>query len=160
MTTRTLLLFALDGVLVEPGGARRLPGAAEALVKIRHSGDAVLSLLTREAEDDARRKTEETVSGMSRYLDLDVGAYGPDATPSDARRLAVGAYDCAFTVLAVTGPAPGEVTRVRAGADTVVAVAPQAQAGALRAAGADHVLSGLDELPEVLTSARTNAEPR
>lgn len=153
MATRTLLLFALDGVLIEPGGTKRLPGAAEALVTIRHSGDAVLSLLTRDTEADARRKTEETVSGMARYLDLDVGAYGPDGTPAGARARAAESYGCAFTVVAIVGAAPDETARVRPDADTVIAVAPDAQADTLRAAGADHVVSGLAALPGLLAHA-------
>jgi phosphoglycolate phosphatase-like HAD superfamily hydrolase len=146
---RRLVLFDVDGVLVEKGELRRLPGAAEALAQLRHGTDAVLSLVTGQDEEEARRKT--TSVGVERYLDFVVGAYGSDIEGraklvSLARRRAEHAYGCEFEALVVVGAA-ADLAYVRADAHVVVVVAPpgSAQVGPL-GAGADHIVTNLLEL--------------
>ena len=151
MVARRLLLFDVDGVLVETGELRRPPGAAEALARLRHDGDAVLSLVTGDDEREARRKTD--VVGVNRYLDLDVGAYGSDSEDrsklvSLARRKAQDSYGCEFEVLVVTAGSAADVANVRPDADLVLAVASTETAG-LRAAGADHVVTSLLDVVEL-----------
>jgi phosphoglycolate phosphatase-like HAD superfamily hydrolase len=147
MTTRYLVLFDVDGVLVEQGELRRPPGAAEALAQLRHDGDAVLSVVTGQPEDEARHRTD--VVGVNRYLDLDVGAYGSDTEDrstlvSLARRRAQEAYGGEFTVLAVTGESAADVAHLRPHADVVVAlVGKKAETAGLLAAGADHAVTSL-----------------
>jgi phosphoglycolate phosphatase-like HAD superfamily hydrolase len=164
MTRRRLLLFDVDGVLVDRGELRRLPGAAEALAQLRHGGDAVLSLLTGEDEDVARHKT--TVVGVERYLDFAVGGYGSDgedrsALVSSARRKAENSYGCAFSTLVVTADSADQVALARADADLVVAVAEtEAAAAELWAAGADHVLANLTALVPLATVPELAADVR
>jgi ribonucleotide monophosphatase NagD (HAD superfamily) len=99
MTIRTLVLFELDGVLVEQKSSRRLPGTAETLAQLRHGGDTVLSLLTADDMDSARRRT--TATGLDRYLDFAVGAYGSDPA-SLAKERARESYGADFAVVVVT----------------------------------------------------------
>ncbi|WP_020667100.1 hypothetical protein [Amycolatopsis nigrescens] len=142
MAARRLLLFDVDGVLIEKGELRRPPGAAEALAQLRHDGNAVLSLLTEEDEAGARRRTDKV--GVDRYLDLDVASCGPAAQVSFARQKAEDGYGCEFTVVAVTAASTADVARARPQADIVVAVDPTETAGdELRAAGADQVVTTL-----------------
>ncbi len=145
MVARRLLLFDLDGVLLETGELRRSAAAAEALALLRHEGDAVLSLVTGEDEGEARRKTD--VVGVNRYLDLDVGVYGSDSENwseqvSLARRKARESYGCEFEVMVVTAGSTTDVANARRTADLVFAVSSTEAAG-LRAAGADHVVTDL-----------------
>jgi phosphoglycolate phosphatase-like HAD superfamily hydrolase len=109
--TRMLVLFDIDGVLVEQGGSSRLPGTAETMAQLRHAGH-VLSLLTGEDEDTARQRT--TKVGVDRYLDYAVAACGgaPLATAVERTRAAYGGD---FTVVVVAAE-----TSQTAGADHVV----------------------------------------
>jgi hypothetical protein len=101
---RKLVLFEVDGVLLEPATTRRLPGTAEALAGIRHGGDAVLTVLTSADQAEARHRI--TVAGLERYLDLDVGAYGVTddraAAVDASRSRAAAGYGCPFEALVVT----------------------------------------------------------
>jgi phosphoglycolate phosphatase-like HAD superfamily hydrolase len=109
--TRMLVLFDVDGVLVEQGGSSRLPGTAEAMAQLRHGGH-VLSLLTGEDEDSARRRT--TKVGVDRYLDYTVAACG-GAPLAGAVQRAEAAYGGEFTVVVVAAE-----TSQTEGADHVV----------------------------------------
>jgi ribonucleotide monophosphatase NagD (HAD superfamily) len=150
MGTRQLLLFDVDGVLVERGGTRRLPGAAEAMAQLRHSGDAVLSLLTEQDEDSARRRI--TLVGVDRYLDLTVAGYAgaPVATVVRRARAAYGG----FTVVVVTADA---ARAPRADVDIVIAVATDASAS--RPAGADDVVTNLVDLVALVGTAPRASAP-
>lgn len=142
MGARTLVLFDIDGVLVERGGSRRLPGAAEALAQLRHGGDIVLSLLTAQDEATARRRT--TATGVDRYLDLTVGAYGSDSVAT-ARGRAKDSYGTDFAVVVVTADPAGPTTE---GADAVVAVGPGQPA-------ADHTVGSLVEIVQLVQQTKT-----
>jgi phosphoglycolate phosphatase-like HAD superfamily hydrolase len=96
--TRMLVLFDVDGVLVEQGGSSRLPGTAEAMARLRHACH-VLSLLTGEDENSARRRT--TKVGVDRYLDYTVAACGGAPLAAAVER-ARAAYGGEFTVVVVT----------------------------------------------------------
>lgn len=158
MPARRLVLFDLDGVLVEPGQPRRLPGTAEALARLRGTSDAVLSLLTGETKDEAERKV--TGAGVGRYLDPEVGAYGPDTEDRAkavalARRRAKDSYGCEFAAVVVTAASTPDIAQVSAEAETVVAVAEDSAGPELRAAGAGHVVSRLvDGVEPMLGSGR------
>jgi phosphoglycolate phosphatase len=155
MTVRTLMLFALDGVLVTPDGASRLPGAAEALAALRQRGDVVPSLITGEPAGEARRRATEV--GLERYLDFTVGAYGSDsADPARlvpiARERARDHYGDLTTV--VVAATRDEVRWARPAADVVLAVVagadvPGALLDALHTAGADHLLTGVADVVEL-----------
>jgi phosphoglycolate phosphatase len=155
---RQLVLFDLRGVLVERGGSRRLPGAAEALAQFRHSGDAVLSLLTAEDESSARTRAIEV--GVDRYLDLAVAAYRADtgSPVATARERAQAVYGGEFEVVVVTADSEADVAGVRADADVVIAVATgTSTVPQLRAAGADHVLTNLVDLVALARDANRAA---
>jgi hypothetical protein len=151
MGTRQLLLFDVDGVLVERGGTRRLPGAAEAMAQLRHSGDAVLSLLTEQDEDSARRRI--TLVGVDRYLDLTVAGFAGAPVAPVVRR-ARAAYGGEFTVVVVTADA---ARAPRADVDIVIAVATDASAS--RPAGADDVVTNLVDLVALVGTAPRASAP-
>jgi ribonucleotide monophosphatase NagD (HAD superfamily) len=142
---RPLILFDIDGVLVEPGGSRRLPNAAEGLARLRHGSDAVLSLLT--ADDEATARRRATATGVDRYLDFTVGAYGSDSA-SVAQDRARDTYGGDFSVIAVTADPTQASARA---ADTVVAVGPGPHE-------ADHTVHSLVEIVEIVQLAETNKE--
>ena len=145
MTAQRLLLLDVDGVLVEPGESRRLPGTAETLAQLRAGGDAVLSLLTRADEAAARQRIVST--GLDRYLDFAVGAYGDTASVAAARQRARESYGADLAVVVVTAD-PALLAEARAGADTVIAVArPDRNSPA----DADHVVAGIAEIEPLVS---------
>ncbi|ASW56757.1 hypothetical protein [Plantactinospora sp. KBS50] len=131
---RKLLLFDVDGLLLEPASTRRLPGAAEALAQLRHAGDAVLAVLCADAEPAARQRI--TRAGLERYLDLAVGAYGVGAADrtaavAAARQRATEGYGCPFEVLVVaTGGVVTDGTGTERAVDGLLDVVPLARGGA------------------------------
>ncbi|GLY69638.1 hypothetical protein [Amycolatopsis taiwanensis] len=162
MVARRLILFDVDGVLVERGRLVRPAGAAEGLARLRHQSDAVLSVATVDDKKIALRKLNAI--GVDRYLDLEVGAYGPKpAEPSTlvdiARDRASAAYGCEFEVLAVTAGPAADVAWLRQAVDVLIALAPagdEEPADGLREAGADHVVANLFDVADLVTSVPAN----
>lgn len=151
MAERFLLLFDVDVVLVtvnENGELIRTRGSWEALSQVTGRTDAVQSLVTDDTEEAARRKISEVSGvGLERYLDLEVGAYGPDDRTelvALARNRAQERYG-ELTTLVVTAPVAADIAAAAKAADLVVTVAEEG-ADELRAAGAKHVVKSLVEL--------------
>jgi phosphoglycolate phosphatase len=166
MAERNLLLFELDGVLATrtpSGELTRTPGSWEALSQFQYRSDAVSSVVTRTAREEALAKLGEVTGiGLDRYCDPEVGAYGEDAGEPGglvavARRRASERYGCDFAVTAVTEGSLRAVSNVAGQVDTVVAVAADgALAEELRAAGATHVIAGLGELVPLVLGANVS----
>jgi phosphoglycolate phosphatase-like HAD superfamily hydrolase len=163
MTQRRLILFDVEGVLVEQGREHRPAGAAEGLARLRHESDAVLAVVTAEHREEALRKAHFV--GVDRYLDPDVGAYGGESTDTSAlvpvaRDRARDAYGEAFTVVVVTAGPAAETARLRPVADLLVALAPAGAddpaAAGLREAGADHVVATLLDVADLASGVPAN----
>ncbi|MFE0252455.1 phosphonatase-like hydrolase [Streptomyces sp. NPDC059010] len=145
--------------LVDAGEVAALPGAREAIEELTAQGRTVV------LSTGFARPTQDAILAALGWQDLvpltlcpaDAGGRGrpyPDmvltallrtAAADDVRRIAV-AGDTSYDML----------SGVRAGAGVVAGVLTGAHdAGALRAAGATHVLDGVAQLPGVLTGVLT-----
>ncbi|MDQ6771693.1 MAG: haloacid dehalogenase-like hydrolase [Candidatus Dormibacteraeota bacterium] len=135
---------------------RALPGAVAALAALAGTLEVVQSVVTGNVAAVARIKL--TAFGLDRQLDLEIGAYGPEARlRSDLVRLArwrAGAkhgvaFEAARTVL--IGDTTHDVDAGRDGGARVIAVASgRMSAEQLRAAGAGVVLADLTDTGAVL----------
>ena len=154
---------AADGLV--PGAVRPLPGAAEAVAALAHSGPGIRqSVLTGNVRPLAELKLRR--AGLGRHLDLDAGAYG-DAHEVRAELVAVArraasrcyrdCFDGPATVL--VGDTPLDVEAARATGARVVAVATGSySAASLVTAGADVVLPDLTDAARVV-AAVTGSRP-
>ncbi|WP_051049557.1 phosphonatase-like hydrolase [Nocardiopsis ganjiahuensis] len=141
--------------LVDEGRCAPLPGAEEALRRLREDGRAI-ALTTGFARDTQDRII--TALGWRRLVDLtlcpaDVGGRGrphPDMVLAAALRAQVSSV----AAVAVAGDTASDVRTGRnAGAGTVVGVLTGAHdAATLEAAGATHVLGSVAALPDLLTA--------
>lgn len=146
---------------------RALPGAAAAL-----SGVASLPGVTQTAVAGSVRGGAEVrlrLFGLDTQLQWGVGAYGEDADDLTALlRLALeraghaagaGGRELAPSDVVLVGDAPADVEAGRAAGVRVVAVASgDSGEEALRSAGADAVLPGLDDTEELLKLLRAWAD--
>jgi phosphoglycolate phosphatase-like HAD superfamily hydrolase len=127
---------------------RVLDGVSAALERLA-SADVIQSVLTGNLQPIAKIKLD--LMGLTRFLDLDVGAYGSDhhrrteLVPVAAARAAQ-RYGRTFagTDVVVIGDTPHDIDCGRAGGARTIAVATGPfSADALRAHGADSVLENL-----------------
>jgi phosphoglycolate phosphatase-like HAD superfamily hydrolase len=134
-----------------------LDGVPAALERLA-AADVVQSVLTGNLQPIARIKLD--LMGLSRFLDLDAGAYGSDhhlrneLVPVAAAR-AARRYGRSFSgpEIIVIGDTPNDIDFGRAGGARTIAVATgPISADALRAHGADVVLPNLSDTDLVLQS--------
>jgi phosphoglycolate phosphatase len=136
---------------------RVLDGAAAALERLM-TADVIQSVLTGNLQPIARIKLD--LMGLTRFLDLEAGAYGSDhhrraeLVPIAAAR-AVQRYGRAFegTDIVVIGDTPHDIDCGRAaGARTVAVATGPFSADALRTHGADIVLETLADTDAVIAA--------
>jgi phosphoglycolate phosphatase len=136
---------------------RVLDGAAAALERLT-TADVIQSVLTGNLQPIARIKLD--LMGLTRFLDLDSGAYGSDhhrrteLAPIAAARAAQ-RYGRAFTGadLVVIGDTPHDIDCGRAaGARTIAVATGPFSADALRAHNADIVLENLADTDAVIAA--------
>ncbi|MEO7910523.1 MAG: HAD family hydrolase [Roseiflexaceae bacterium] len=136
---------------------RVLDGAAAALERLA-TADVIQSVLTGNLQPIARIKLD--LMGLTRFLDLDAGAYGSDhhrraeLVPIAVAR-AVQRYGRSFsgTDVVVIGDTPHDIDCGRAaGARTIAVATGPFSADALRAHGADVVLENLADTDRVVES--------
>lgn len=133
---------------------RALPGALDALNALASVPEIVQSVLTGNTRPVARTKLR--VFGLTQHLDLEVGAYGSDDPVRSrlvkiAQERAASKYGAVFRASSTVliGDTPNDVATGRDGGARVIAVASgKSTADELRAAGAEHVLLDLSELPQ------------
>jgi phosphoglycolate phosphatase-like HAD superfamily hydrolase len=139
---------------------RRLPGASEAVARVANEPHVVQSVLTGNVREVALVKLE--VFDLDTHLDLNIGAYGDDASERAelvpvARRRAYAKYGRTFgrTNTVLIGDTVGDVTAARRGGARIIAIASgRDNEAALRSAGAEVVLPSLrdsDAVVEALT---------
>jgi hypothetical protein len=167
MAQRYLLLFELDGLLItytDAGELIRTRGSWETLSQLQHRSDAVSSLVTETDAATAKAQAGEVSGvGLARYLDLDVGGYGPHGDGlaglvARARERAKAKYGTDFTVAVVTGGTAATIGAAAPAADVVIAVEPtEARQDELRAAGARQVVPKLVELVPLVLGAQVGA---
>src|SRR5262249_29839439 len=139
---------------------RALPGAAAALAAIARLPGVVQTVVTGNIPTVARIKL--AAFELDRFLDLEVGAYGPDDHVRGnlvgmARRRAGARYGVAFGAGAtlLIGDTPHDVTAARDGGARMVAVASgRFSAAQLREAGAPVVLPDLTDVTALLRAVR------
>src|SRR4051794_25083237 len=136
---------------------RVLEGVTAALERLKAT-DVIQSVLTGNLQPIARIKLD--LMGLTRFLDLDIGAYGSDhhrrneLVPIAAARAAQ-RYGRAFAGAAVVviGDTPHDIDCGRAGGARTIAVATGPfPADALRAHGADIVLENLTDTDAVIAA--------
>src|SRR4051794_11765498 len=136
---------------------RVLDGAAAALERLT-TADVIQSVLPGTPQPIARIKL--ALMGLTRFLDLDIGAYGSDhprrteLVPIAAARAAQ-RYGRSFTGadVVVIGDTPHDIDCGRAGAARTIAVATGPfSADALRTHGADVVLESLADTDAVIAA--------
>jgi hypothetical protein len=161
MADRYLLLYDASGVLIrttDAGEQTRTAGSWEAMSQLSGRTDAVQALVTELDLDTAAELMKEVTGlGLDRYLDLEVGGYGSTdlaALVTAARAAANAKHDTELVVVAVAGAA--SVGAVAQAADVVIAVSTEdsADADALRAAGAKHVVRNLLDLVPLVIKNR------
>jgi phosphoglycolate phosphatase len=145
-----------SGLMRERG--RALPGAPEALTRMREEPGVLQSLLTGNIEPNAGVKL--AAFGLDRLVDMEIGAYGSDhrrrgELVAVARRKALRLRDAAFDGpdIVLVGDTPLDVAAaIEGGARAVgVATGPYEEQD-LRHAGADAVLPDLADLESVLAA--------
>ncbi|HEU5101342.1 MAG TPA: HAD family hydrolase [Roseiflexaceae bacterium] len=136
---------------------RVLDGVAVALERLA-AADVIQSVLTGNLQPIARLKLD--LMGLSRFLDLDVGAYGsdhhhrPELVPVAAARAAQ-RYGRSFSGadIVVIGDTPNDIDCGRvAGARTIAVATGPFSVDVLLAHGADVVLPNLSNTDQVLQS--------
>lgn len=164
-TATSALVDRFAGALADGFGARAgairatghlFPGAAEALRTLAGRPDVVQSVLTGNMRSIA--ETKLTAFDVGRYVDFAAGAYGMDGTSRAslvrvARTRATALYGEPFSGAATVliGDTPHDVAAALEARAKIIAVASGfSDEAALRAAGADTVLRGLADTPEVL----------
>ncbi|MFE3328989.1 HAD family hydrolase [Streptomyces sp. NPDC059176] len=146
-------LVARDGVV--------LPGALEALAAIHRAGHLLPSVVTGNLQGNAEVKL--SAFGLDRYLDTSTGAYASDDAhrPSlvrIAQTRAAAAYGGSFdrgTTVIIGDSLQDVITGQEGGARVIGVASGTTSAQRLKDAGADHVLSDLThvrELLEILTA--------
>jgi phosphoglycolate phosphatase-like HAD superfamily hydrolase len=128
---------------------RALPGARDALETLAARTDVVQSVLTGNIRPVALCKL--AAFGLDTLVDLDVGAYGFDATERPAlvglaQRRATREYGVPFAAATTVliGDTPHDIAAGRRGGARVIAVATgSSNEATLRSAGADVVLTNL-----------------
>ncbi|MEW2582912.1 HAD family hydrolase [Streptomyces virginiae] len=141
-------LVARDGVI--------LPGALEALVAIHRAGHLLPTVLTGNLQGSAEVKL--SALGLDRYLDTSIGAYASDDAhrPSlvrIAQTRAADAYGGSFdrgTTVIIGDSLQDVITGQEGGASVIGVASGTTSAQRLKHAGADHVLSDLTRLDELL----------
>lgn len=132
---RFRVLYRVHGV----PRSRRLPGAAEALDHLAAAGGAAV-VVTGKYEPNARAELAAVGLAVPEVVGWHWGAMKGEAL----RRLGATVY---------VGDTPGDVEGARAAGALAVGVATGAHpAAALAAAGADVVLTSLEDLPDVLVT--------
>ena len=141
---------------------RVLEGATAALERLK-TADVIQSVLTGNLQPIAKIKLD--LMGLTRFLDLDIGAYGSDhhcrneLAPIAAARAAK-RYGRAFVRadVVVIGDTPHDIDCGRAaGARTIAVATGPFSADALRAYGADIVLENLADTDRVVESIFGNS---
>jgi len=139
---------------------RALPGAAEALAALARVPGVVQTVVTGNIAPVARIKL--AAFGLDRFLDLAVGAYGPDDhvrahLVGMAQRRAGARYGARFDLRStlLVGDTPHDVAAARIGGARMIAVASgRYTERQLRAAGATAVLPDLNDVRPLLRAVR------
>jgi phosphoglycolate phosphatase len=142
---------------------RTLPGAREALTALAEQPDVIQSVLTGNLRAVALIKLR--VFELDGFVDLEVGAYGDDEAyrpnlVAVAQQRAATKYAADFTHdnTVILGDSPGDVEAGLKGGARVIGVASgKSSATQLRAAGADQIISDLNDIPTLANLVATPA---